>query len=229
MRYVTASDVIKAHHAETGQDSPINFGFLELAVLDIAEIAATLKDWSVPLGGAISAPDESAAAGRSSDSPWVVRETTPDDLDAVMDLTEEVAAEGRWIATEPGFDRAERKARVEASLGDPNAGNFVADAGGVIVGSAGIDRKSVAVPASFGMMVAAGWRGRGIGSALLVACIEWARAVGAHKVALDAWPHNEAAIALYRKFGFVQEGHLVKHYRRANGELWDSVEMGLLL
>jgi death-on-curing protein len=32
VRYVTASDVIKAHYAETGQDSPINFGFLELAV-----------------------------------------------------------------------------------------------------------------------------------------------------------------------------------------------------
>ena len=32
MRYVTASDVIKAHHAETGQDATINFGFLELAV-----------------------------------------------------------------------------------------------------------------------------------------------------------------------------------------------------
>jgi death-on-curing protein len=29
---VTASDVIKAHHAETGQDPPINFGFLELAI-----------------------------------------------------------------------------------------------------------------------------------------------------------------------------------------------------
>jgi death on curing protein len=32
VRYVTASDVIKAHQAETGEDSPINFGLLELAV-----------------------------------------------------------------------------------------------------------------------------------------------------------------------------------------------------
>jgi ribosomal protein S18 acetylase RimI-like enzyme len=43
------------------------------------------------------------------------------------------------------------------------------------------------------------------------------------------WPHNAAAIALYRKYGFVEEGHRVKQIRRQSGELWDIVEMGLLL
>jgi ribosomal protein S18 acetylase RimI-like enzyme len=37
------------------------------------------------------------------------------------------------------------------------------------------------------------------------------------------------AIGLYRKSGFVEEGRRVKHYRRASGELWDALEMGLLL
>ena len=37
---------------------------------------------------------------------------------------------------------------------------------------------------------------------------------------------NTAAIALYRKCGYVEEGHHVKHSRRANGELWDSLVMG---
>jgi RimJ/RimL family protein N-acetyltransferase len=41
--------------------------------------------------------------------------------------------------------------------------------------------------------------------------------------------HNAAAIALYRKFDFVEEGLRVKHFRRASGELWDAYEMGLLL
>jgi hypothetical protein len=27
----------------------------------------------------------------------------------------------------------------------------------------------------------------------------------------------------------VEEGRRVKHYRRSSGELWDSIEMGLLL
>jgi RimJ/RimL family protein N-acetyltransferase len=80
-----------------------------------------------------------------------------------------------------------------------------------------------------GMWVAGPWRGRGVGSALLEAGIEWARSVGAHKVALSHWPTNRAAVALYEKFGFVEEGRLRRHYRRRSGELWDAVVRGLVL
>jgi RimJ/RimL family protein N-acetyltransferase len=146
-----------------------------------------------------------------------------------MDLTEEVAREGRWIATEYPFDREERKARFLGYLDEPRRESFVAVGSDRVIGHAGIEWKSDAVPAALGMMVAADWRGRGVGSALLRACIDWARSAGAHKIALDVWPHNEAAIALYRRFGFVEEGYHTKHYRRRNGELWDSIDMGLLL
>ncbi|MGH9178809.1 MAG: GNAT family N-acetyltransferase, partial [Acidimicrobiales bacterium] len=83
--------------------------------------------------------------------------------------------------------------------------------------------------ADLGMLVAAGWRGQGVGAALMRSGLDWAREAGAHKIALQVWPHNEAALALYRKFGFVEEGRLRRHYRRRDGELWDAVLMGLLL
>lgn len=158
-----------------------------------------------------------------------MRELTAADLDAAMDLHAEVAREGRWIATEYPFDRAERRDRFRGFIDDPDQASFVVDADGAIVGHGGAGRRSSAVPVSVGMMVRAGWRGRGVGSALLAACIDWARSAGAHKVTLEVWPHNEAALALYRKFGFQQEGYFVKHYRRRSGELWDSIAMGLLL
>jgi len=79
------------------------------------------------------------------------------------------------------------------------------------------------------MAVAREWRGRIVGLELLAAAIEWARERGLHKLSLGVFAHNAAAIALYRKFGFVEEGRRVKHYRRASGELWDALEMGLLL
>jgi ribosomal protein S18 acetylase RimI-like enzyme len=79
------------------------------------------------------------------------------------------------------------------------------------------------------MAVARPWRGRGVGSALLAAAIEKARGDGLHKLSLEVFSHNDAAIALYRKFGFVEEGRREKHYRRASGELWDSIVMGLVL
>ena len=71
--------------------------------------------------------------------------------------------------------------------------------------------------------------GRGIGSALLAEAIDQAGKAGAHKIALQVWPHNSAAIALYERFGFQREGYLTRHYRRRSGELWDAVIMGLRL
>ena len=68
-----------------------------------------------------------------------------------------------------------------------------------------------------------------MGSALVAAAIDWAREHNLHKLSLSVFAHNTAAIALYDKFGFIEEGRRVRHFRRANGELWDALEMGLLL
>jgi RimJ/RimL family protein N-acetyltransferase len=97
-----------------------------------------------------------------------------------------------------------------------------------LVGELGIEVQSYGV-ADFGMMVAADERGKGIGTALLTTAIDWARGAGAHKIALQVWPENQAAISLYKKFGFEEEGLLRRHYRRRSGEQWDAVVMGLLL
>ena len=79
------------------------------------------------------------------------------------------------------------------------------------------------------MSVTAQQRGRGVGRALLDEAIRWARAQGLHKLTLDVFPHNDAAIALYRRAGFVEEGLLRRHYLRRDGELWDAVLMALYL
>jgi ribosomal protein S18 acetylase RimI-like enzyme len=80
-----------------------------------------------------------------------------------------------------------------------------------------------------GMLVDRAWRGRGVGSALVQAAIDRARERDLHKLCLEVFAHNTAAIGLYRKFGFVEEGRRRQQYRRASGELWDSIMMGLVL
>ena len=107
-------------------------------------------------------------------------------------------------------------------------GTFVAEAGQKIVGSLNV-RVSRFGFGELGMAVARPWRGRGVGTALVEAAIAWSRDQGLHKLSLSVFPHNEAAIALYRKFGLVAEGRRTKQFRRSSGELWDSIEMGLLL
>jgi ribosomal protein S18 acetylase RimI-like enzyme len=114
------------------------------------------------------------------------------------------------------------------AAGAAGGGAGAGEGAGAIVGYLRIHVAPYGV-ADLGMAVADGWRGQGVGSALLAAAIDWARAHGAHKVALQLWPHNTAAQALYEKFGFVVEGRLRRHYPRRNRERWDAVIMGLLL
>ena len=154
--------------------------------------------------------------------PISVRPAEDGDRRSLAELMAAVAEERDGIATEPPIDVAELAAIWKLD------GTLVALAEGVIVGEVRVDPSWMGY-GELGMMVAAGWRGRGVGSALVAAAIDWARARGLHKLALSVFPDNQAAIALYRKFGFVVEGRLVHHVRRSNGELWDLIEMGLRL
>ena len=157
-----------------------------------------------------------------------VRQATPADVDALVDLLAVVAAEGRWIGTEAPVDTERRRRRMVEEMEGGSTIFLVAEAGSEPVGQLGLHLASYGV-ADLGMLVAAGWRGRGVGSALLAEAVRRARAAGAHKLALQVWPHNTAALALYERFGFRREGYLRRHYRRRSGELWDAVVMGLPL
>ena len=157
-----------------------------------------------------------------------VRPATATDVDALVAMLVEVAGEGRWIATEAPVDVEERHHTVAEAVQSDHAIVLVAEAGGVPVGQLGLHLAPYGV-ADLGMLVAAGWRGRGVGTALLAEAVERARKAGAHKLALQVWPHNAAALALYERFGFRREGYLTRHYRRRSGELWDAIIMGLRL
>lgn len=157
-----------------------------------------------------------------------VRPATAGDVDAIVDLFIAVVEEGLWMGTQPPVDRdAQRFRFLEETTSDRSA-SLVALAGEELVGHARVDLAPYGV-AGLGMMVAAPWRGRGVGGALVRAVIDASRHLGAHKIALQVWPHNEAARRLYLGHGFVEEGVLRRHYPRRDGELWDAVLMGLVL
>jgi ribosomal protein S18 acetylase RimI-like enzyme len=155
---------------------------------------------------------------------FTIRPARPEDVRAMARLMADVAEERDKIGTEPPVDVEERAVNFAATVAE----TIVADAGGQIVGMIHVDISRYGYGV-LGMVVDAAWRGRGAGSALLAACIDLSRERGLHKLCLDVWPTNAAALALYRKFGFVEEGLLVQQYRRASGELWDALVMGLVL
>jgi RimJ/RimL family protein N-acetyltransferase len=158
-----------------------------------------------------------------------VRPAEPGDAARLVDLAREVGAEEEgWLITggewrSPGEER--RYLRWLRHHSD--AAVFVAEENGAIVGRLSIARD--AHPASehvadLGLMVAREFRRRGIGTALMEEAERWARGLGVRKLELHVFPHNEAAIALYKRLGYEEEGFRRRHYRR-RGELLDAILM----
>lgn len=105
---------------------------------------------------------------------------------------------------------------------------LVAESDGLVVGNLTLwqepnpRRRHVA---SLGMAVRDDWAGRGVGTALMAAALDLAdNWLGLTRLELTVWSDNEAAQALYRKFGFVQEG-VARDYGLRHGVLVDTLYM----
>jgi RimJ/RimL family protein N-acetyltransferase len=162
-------------------------------------------------------------------SDWLlVRPAVPRDADALVALGRAVAAEdGLWLTYDRS--RGDERRNVRSVQRDPNVAVFVAEAPEGVVGRLSIARDHGAYSrhvAELGLMVAAGARRRGIGSALMEEAIKWARGIGVDKLELTVFPHNDPAIALYRKLGFREEGLIRRRYF-IGGRYIDAMVMGL--
>jgi len=80
---------------------------------------------------------------------------------------------------------------------------------------------------SSGSKVSSAYRGHGLGTRLLSACIEKAWRKGLTRIELEAREDNEAAISLYAKLGFKREA-LKANAMRFDGVYFNAVQMRLL-
>lgn len=102
---------------------------------------------------------------------------------------------------------------------------------GAVIGNLGLEqysriRRSHA--AYLGMGICVAWQGKGVGSKLLAAALDIAdNWMNLHRVELSVYADNEAAIGLYRKFGFEPEG-LFRDYAVRDGQWVDTLSMARL-
>lgn len=159
--------------------------------------------------------------------PVLIRHARMDDYLAWRATYAKTAAEGRWIGGEQAPPDDRMRARFRSLVEADDQLMLVAEVNSAVVG--GLFCEMTRGVGHIGMLLAGEFRGRGLGRRLLSEAIAWAQDTGAHKLALEVWPHNQRAIALYEACGFVHEGRLIRHYRRSSGELWDALMMGLVL
>jgi RimJ/RimL family protein N-acetyltransferase len=158
----------------------------------------------------------------------LVRPAVPADADALVRLGHEVASEPElWLTYDR--TRGDERRNVRGVQRDANVLVLVAETAEGIVGRLSIARDRSPLSrhvAEFGLMVAARARRQGIASAMLEEAVKWARGLGIVKLELTVFPHNAPAIALYRKFGFQEEGLLRRRYL-IDGRYMDAMLMGL--
>jgi RimJ/RimL family protein N-acetyltransferase len=164
-----------------------------------------------------------------SASRFLIRPADPRDAADLVALAEAVGSEPEgWLISDSRWRSVgEERRYLRAVRKHPDAAVFVAETDNGVVGRLSVARDSHPASrhvADLGLMVAAGARRRGIGFALLAEAAGWARRVGVRKLELHVFPHNEAAIRLYERFGFVREGYRTAHYRRGR-EYVDAILM----
>lgn len=164
----------------------------------------------------------------------MIREITENDAAAFLALCKTIDEETDFML----FERNERNltiekqiAMIQTFLSSPNSTIFVAEKDNELVGyilarGGTVHRNKHSVYLAIGVLQH--YAGQGIGKQLFHTVEQWAREKELLRLELKVMTHNERAIALYKKCGFVIEGEAV-HGVIVNGEPKNEFFMAKLL
>jgi RimJ/RimL family protein N-acetyltransferase len=164
-----------------------------------------------------------------------IREAKPADAEQLIAYVRHLSEEpGSNIELSPGefnLTVAEEEQILTNYALSANSIYLLAEIAGKIVGTLnchGSNRQAIRHSVRLGMSVDQAWRGKGVGGQLMARAIEWAKGTGiVSRIELDVFERNEAAIHLYRKYGFVIEGQLRRAIYR-DGKYLDALIMALV-
>jgi ribosomal-protein-alanine N-acetyltransferase len=144
---------------------------------------------------------------------------------AAPERAEEIAALHAKLFSPP-WDAA----AVRSLLEHPAATSLIAVAGspkaiiGFVIGQLAADEAEI-----LSIGVSPNWQRAGVAAGLLEGLARAARRGDAKRIFLEVAEDNEAALALYRKLGFVEIGRRKRYYERAGREPVDALTFALTL
>ncbi len=158
-----------------------------------------------------------------------IRQIGENDIDGFHETFSLVARERRYLSflEPPPIDQT--RAFIRQNIAD-DVPQLVAVSDGNILGWCDVTPLGCDVARHvgvLGMAVHPCRRGQGLGTRLLQATLDAAWAYGFLRVELGVFSHNARAYALYKKFGFVEEG-VSRRRILIDGEFSDEVRMAIV-
>ncbi|MBU5484340.1 GNAT family N-acetyltransferase [Clostridium sp. MSJ-11] len=166
---------------------------------------------------------------------WILRCPTKYDAFELSKLRVKIDGETENLDREPGEGLLTpedfEKLIYEDSIAEKTL-FLVAEVEGKIVGFTRCEGSKLSRfrhKAEFGICISKEYWGYGIGKVLLENILMWADTVGIEKISLTVVQTNTKAIELYEKYGFVEEGLLIKDRIHKDGNYYNTVIMGRVL
>ncbi len=163
----------------------------------------------------------------------VIREAEKKDTEAVLVYINKIAGQTEYLTFGPGefkLSITQEEQFIEDHRESGNKLFIIAEIDETVVGTlafVGGMRKKIRHTGEFGFSVSKDYWGLGIGTRLIEALIEWAKASEIiQKINLRVRADNAGAIEIYKRFGFVEEGMITMEFF-IDGKFYDNVFMGL--
>lgn len=166
---------------------------------------------------------------------WILRCPTKYDAIELSKLRVGIDEETENLDREPGEGLLDPGDFEKLIYEDSIAGKtmfLVAEVEGKIVGFTRCEGNKLSRfrhKAEFGICILKEYWGQGIGKVLLENILAWAGTVGIEKISLTVVETNTNAIQLYKRYGFVEEGLLIKDRIHRDGNYYNTVIMSRLL
>ncbi len=163
---------------------------------------------------------------------YTCREATIDDAQSFIDLAKAIFTTTPYTLTSPNEFKPtleDQQNRIQQYQKSDSALLLLIEDEGKIVGNiefSAHQKKRIQHQGEFGMGILEEYRNKGIGSILVYQLLTWAqRNPKIEKVCLSVFENNQAAIHLYQKFGFMEEGRQHKAIKQYDGNYIDLINM----
>lgn len=163
----------------------------------------------------------------------IIRHAKVEDAHAIAEAERQIAQNPGFLCSQP-FELSDANVAntILSFLKDKKGVYLVAEQEGHLVGHAFLEPyplQALSHVADLNIAVHLGWQSKGIGKKLLEQIIEWAKnSSSLEKIQLNVRASNAAALSLYKKMGFQEEGRL-KNRLKIKDRYIDDIVMGLNL